>query len=118
MQLKYIAVGCTAKRLSFGNQFITSVVDYLEERSLQVSPEKSTITLFTPDTNQAKYKPVVHIKRKPVKLDTDPKVLGIHFNTMHTFTSHINKTATKAKKKLNVLKALAAGLIGAKTNKL
>ena len=34
-------------------------------------------------------------------------MLGIHFNAMHTFTSHINKTATKAKKKLNVLKALA-----------
>ena len=52
------AIGVDIKSLSNRiNQFITSVVNYLEERSLQVSPEKSTITLFTPDTNQAKYKP-------------------------------------------------------------
>ena len=42
-----------------------------------------------------------------VKLDKDPKLLGVYFSTMHTFSTHCKKTASKAKKKLNVLKALA-----------
>ena len=62
------AIGVDIKALSNQiNMFINKVVDYLEEISLMVSPEKSTVTLFTPDTNQAKIKPIISMKGKPVK---------------------------------------------------
>ena len=83
------------------------MIEYLEERDLEVSPEKSTVTLFTPDTNQHKIHPQVFIKGKLVKLDKNPKLLGVTFDTMHSFTSHVNNTVIKAKKKINVMKALA-----------
>ena len=87
--------------------YASDIVAYLEERELQISPEKSTVTLFTPDTKEAKIHPQVKIKNQIVKLDKEPKILGVYFNTMHTYTSHIKQTATKARKKANVLKALA-----------
>ena len=86
--------------------YIDMVVRFLEERELKVSPEKSTVTLFTPDPAQFKTTPPVKIKSQQVKLDQEPKLLGVHFDTMYTFSKHIAKTVTKAKKKLNLLKSL------------
>ena len=86
--------------------YIDMVVRFLEERELKVSPEKSTVTLFTPDPAQFKTTPPVKIKGQQVKLDQEPKLLGVHFDTMYTFSKHIAKTVTKAKKKLNLLKSL------------
>jgi hypothetical protein len=89
------------------NIYIDKVVDFLEERNLIVSAEKSTVTLFTPDPNQARLKPCIKIKGEIIRVEPAPKLLGITFNTMHTFTNQINNCVTKAKKKLNILKALA-----------
>ena len=44
------------------NMFITEIIDFLEERGLTVSPEKSTVTLFTEftrDTHEYKIHPDV-----------------------------------------------------------
>ena len=87
--------------------FINHLVNYFEERELEISPEKSTITLFTPDTHEANIHPIVKIKNKIVKLDQNPKILGIYFDKMHFFNHHATKTAAKANKKINILKALA-----------
>ena len=72
-----------------------------------MSTEKSTVTLFTPNTQEAKFHPAVFIKNKPVKLDRNPKLLGVHFETMQFFSSHATLTAAKAKKKVNVLNVMA-----------
>ena len=89
------------------NSYIDKVLDFLEERELQVSPEKSTVTLFTPDPAQAKLEPAVKMRNKQVKLDKSPKLLGVHFDTMHSFSHHTSYSVNKAKKKLNILKCLA-----------
>ena len=99
------ASGTNINQLS--KQITKLIIEYSEDRDLQVSPEKSTVTLFTPNTHEAKLHPAVFIKNKPVKLDRNPKLLGVHFETMHFFSSHATLTAAKAKKKVNVLKALA-----------
>ena len=70
-------------------------------------PGKYTVTLFTPDNYQHKIHPQVFIKNKLVKLDKNPKLLCIVFDAMHSFTSQVNSTVIKAKKKVNVMKALA-----------
>ena len=94
------------------NVFTDKLVDFLGERDLIVSPEKSTVTLFTPDTKEADLIPDVSIKAKKVELEKTPKLLGVYFDTMYCFSQHIKKAVDKAKSRVNVLKALAGSSWG------
>ena len=73
------------------NNYIDKVADFLSERELLVSAEKSTVTLFTPDTKEAKIHPAVEIKAQSIKLDKTPKLLGINFDTMYCFSHHTSE---------------------------
>ena len=81
------------------NSYINLVTDYLEERELLVSTEKLMVTLFTPDTHEFDVHPKIKIKGETIRLDKDPKVLGVTFDTMHFFNHHVNNIVIKAKKK-------------------
>ena len=89
------------------NEYAPRLTDYLHERGLIVSPEKSSVTLFTPDTHQARMRPDIKLGGVDVPLERNPKLLGVVHDTMYTFTEHVSRTVSKAKKKVNVLKALA-----------
>ena len=92
--------------------YTTKLIDFLAERNLIVSPEKSTVTLFTPDTKEANIHPPVKIADKLVKLDKCPKLLGTYFDTMYTFSKHIKETVSKAKLRINIMKSLAGSSWG------
>ena len=94
------------------NYYIPSVIEFLEERELQVSPSKSTVTLFTPDTREAKIHPLGKMDRNLVPHEPNPKLLGVTFDTMYTFSKHVNITANKAKTKVNLMKHLAGSTWG------
>ena len=89
------------------NEYVKSLTNLLMERELIVSQEKSTVTLFTPDSGEAQVHPVIYVQEQRVKLDKTPKLLGVTFDTMFCFGPHIQNTINKAEKKLNILKALA-----------
>mgnify|MGYP007048355338 CR=1 FL=1 len=89
------------------NAYAKEVNDFLEERELLLSAEKSTVTLFTPDTKEYHIHPQVKIKDSIVPLEKNPKLLGVTFDTMHTFTPHVNKTVDKVKSKVNLMKAIS-----------
>ena len=89
------------------NNYVNKVTDFLEERELLVSPEKSTVPLFTPDSHEAKIHPQIKIRNLLVPLEKHPRLLGVTFDTMHTFNQHAKLTASKASKKINILKSLA-----------
>ena len=91
---------------------VDKVTDFLEERELLVSPEKSTVTLFTSDCHEAKIHPQIKIKNLLVPLEKHPRLLGVTFDTMHTFNQHAKLTASKASKKINILKSLAGSTWG------
>ena len=91
---------------------LPEVLDFLEERELKVSPTKSTVTLFTPDTKEFKEHPTVVIKNEVVKLELKPKLLGVTFDTMYTFCHHIKATVDSAKTKVNIMKSLAGATWG------
>ena len=111
------AVGRDIKQISKQiTDFTVSVVEFLEERALEISPTKSTVSLFTPWNKEVNITPPVSIKGTQIK--RDPKILGVTFSTMHTFSSHIKNTANKAKKRLNVLKSLAGSGQGNHNNDL
>ena len=94
------------------NDYANHVIDFLEERELMVSAEKSTVTLFTPDTKQYNLCPQVQLRGKPVPLEHKPKLLGVIFDTMHTFTPHVESIVNKAKSKVNLMKAVAGSTWG------
>ena len=87
------------------NQFISLVVDYLSERDLIVSPEKSTATLFIPDTKEVKIKPEVKIQGQAVKLDKNPKLWGVTFDTMFNYTKHIKNSVATAEDQIRYPKS-------------
>ena len=84
------------------NSYAKEVADYLKERKLILSAEKSTVTLFTPDTKEFNIHPQVSINNTIVPLERNPKLLGVVFDTMHTFTPHVSNNINKAKSKINL----------------
>ena len=82
------------------------VAAWAEERSLIVSAQKSTITLFTPETKQSHLHPTVPLNGSPLPLDRNPKILGVTFDPHFHFHKHVENIANKAKQRLNILRQL------------
>ena len=78
------------------NNYVPSLTNFLLERELIVSPEKSTVTLFTPSTHEFHIHPEILVNNQLVKLDHQPKILGITYDTMFKFSHHIEKSVAKA----------------------
>ena len=94
------------------NGYVPALVAFLNERELMVSAEKSTVTLFTPHNKEVNVHPQIYVNDQLVKLEKEPKLLGVTFDTMYTFSKHAKNTVTKAKKKANMLKSLAGSTWG------
>ena len=95
------------------NKYAEEVISFLAERELKVSPEKSTTTLFTPDTREVYIHPQVMLNGQLVPLERNPKLLGVIYDPMFTFSKHVTTTVDKAKKKINIIKSLAGTSWGA-----
>jgi len=93
-------------------EYAKEISSFLAERELLVSPEKSTVTLFTPDTKEAKIHPNVKLNDQLVPLSRTPKLLGVTFDTMITFTPHVKRAADSTKNKINIMKQLAGSTWG------
>ena len=87
---------------------LNSLVDWFDSLDLRLSPAKSTVTLFTPDTHQYDYHPQITIKGNALPLEKYPKVLGVKFDPLMKFTRHVEAIDSIARKKLNTLKALSS----------
>ena len=85
------------------NDYLKEMSECLKSNSLLISAPKSTVTLFTPDTKQAKYHPDIKIAGSQLPL----KILGVHLDTSLTFNVHCTQAATRVSNRNNVLKALA-----------
>ena len=69
-------------------------------------------TLFTPNNKEVEEDPGIKINGAPIRLEPNPKILGVTFDPMATFSPHIAETVKKAKSKLNILKSLASSSWG------
>ena len=68
---------------------------------------KSTVTLFTPDPNQANTHPKIKISDVELPLIRNPNLLGVYLDTFFSFNTHCVQVANRVSKRNNVLKALA-----------
>ena len=74
---------------------------------MDISPAKSSVTLFTPWTRQYGRLPPVLIGADVIPQDNCPKLLGVILDPTWSFSAHAIYTAKKAGSRLNVLRALS-----------
>ena len=82
------------------------VTEWAQERSLLISARKSTVTLFTPQTQQSHVHPTVPLDGSPLPLERHPKILGVTFDPHFHFHKHVEAIVKRAKPRLNILKLL------------
>jgi hypothetical protein len=105
--LHIIATGTDIPTMeAHSNTYLASLHAYLADNNLHLSIPKCSTTLFTPDFHQSNYHPKIFINNTQLPLNKSPKILGVTFDTHHTFRQHTSNVHSKAKKRLNVLKAL------------
>ena len=89
------------------NSYLEEITAYLKDNSLLISPPKSSVTLFTPDTHQAKTHPKILIEDSQLPLVQCQKILGVHMDTSLSFNKHSSHVAERVSSRNNILKALA-----------
>ena len=87
------------------------IAAWADDAKLTVSSSKTTMTLFTSNPHEVnKHEPIVHLGQTRLPVDCVPKVLGVTFDP--TIANPIAAIEVRAKKCLQVLKALAGTLWG------
>ena len=89
-----------------------NIVESAAVLDMSVAASKSTVTLFTPWTKQFGRLPPVSVGGETIPQDNHPKLLGVIFDPMWTFSAHASYTARKANSRLNVLRALSDTAFG------
>ena len=82
------------------------VTNWAERRSLQVSDQNSTVTLFTSRTQQPHHHLIVPVNGSPLPLDRCPTILGVTFDPHLFFHHHVGNIVEIAKLSLNLLRLL------------
>ena len=89
------------------NPYLNQLADWFKERSLEISAEKSTATVFVNFSNECAEILPITIKGKTVPTVKHPKILGVTFDNMNNFGKHAANTKQKMSQRTNVLKCLA-----------
>ena len=95
------------------NQYLATLNIWFKNRNLEISPSKSSATLFTTSSNECNLDLDVQINGEQVPTVKKPKFLGITFDNLLSFKQHASDLKTKVQSKMNILKALT----GAKKRK-
>ena len=80
----------------------------LTSNEMEVSPAKSSLTLFTTYNKEHNTQPQVTLYNTPLPIQKHPKILGLTLDPSLSFKQHIESTCKTVNKKTNTLKALAA----------
>ena len=63
---------------------------WAEKRSLEISAQKTTVTLFTPQTQKAYFHTTVRLNGSPLPFDWNPKILRVTFDPLFNFHKHVD----------------------------
>jgi hypothetical protein len=75
---------------------VIPIAEWADRKKLYIAPSKSQVTLFTPWNQQFDSSPEVSINDVDIPLCRTPKILGVTFDTMFTFSHHVAAIASKA----------------------
>ncbi len=88
------------------NTYLPRIYSWAQSNGLTISDSKSTATVFTPDPHEYGYHPSLRLQNEPLPLEQYPTVLGVKFDPKFTFNRHVDNICARAKRRLNILKAL------------
>ena len=90
------------------NNSLEETTAYLKDNSLLISALKSSVTLLTPDTHQAKTHPSIFIENSHLALVKCPRILGgVYLDPSLSFNNHSQYVAERVSGRNNNHKALA-----------
>lgn len=89
------------------NSYLDVLHDWFESRNLQLSPGKSSATLFTTWPNEKKEVLPIKIKGNTIPTTTTPTFLGVTYDSLMKFNHHATKLRTRLQERNNILKALS-----------
>ena len=69
------------------NNYLEEITVYLKENYLLISAPKSSVTLLTPDTHQAKFHPRIFIENSHLPL-VKYQILGVYLDPSLSFNKH------------------------------
>ena len=70
------------------NNYLEEITAYLKDNSLLISAPKSSVTLLTPDTHQAKIHPRIFIENSHLPLVKCPRILGVYLDPSLSFNKY------------------------------
>jgi hypothetical protein len=70
------------------------------------------VNFFTPDTKEYNAKPEIFYKRLLILVEGTMKILGVTLNIMHNFSPQEKEAATKARKRVPIVKAVMSSGFG------
>ena len=70
------------------NNYLEEITAYLKDNSLLISAPKSSVTLLTPNTHQAKTHPSILIDDARLPLVKCPRILGVYLDPSLSFNKH------------------------------
>ena len=76
------------------------------EQSIRHKPDKTTCTLFTPSPAEYSTQLELQIDNITLPMNINPKILGLTLDPKLTYNKHIEKNTPKARKTIQILKAL------------
>ena len=86
------------------------ITAYLEDDSLVISAPKSSVTLFRPNTHQAKTHPRILIEDSHLPQVQCTNILGVYLDTSLSFNKYY--VAERVSSRNNIFKALAGTSLG------
>ena len=73
-----------------------------------INSDKTTVTFFTPHPAEYNYTLNIQVNNTIIPTQKLPKILGLTFDPKLTYSEHIKTSTDKAKRTLNILKALTS----------
>ena len=89
------------------NSYLNILFLWFKARNLEISPTKSTATIFTTAPNEAGLDLPIYINGTKVPTVQKPKILGVTLDNLFNFSEHANQMKSKIGQRNNVLKALS-----------
>ena len=86
---------------------LEKISDWAASIKLDISAPKSSFTLFSPSTHEYNYHPQVTMDGAVVPLNKNPKILGVVFDPLFTFSPHVKEVVKAADQRKRIVKALA-----------
>ena len=83
------------------------VVKWSREWKLNLNGDKSEAAFFTTAPQEAKFQPKIVINNKTIKVEPNPRLLGVHLDCKLSFNHHVQVVSKKTNSKMRMLAAVS-----------